>query len=200
MKKYDVINFEDLEWYVLETNENTTKLLLKDVLDEERIKKYSEDDKYCERNEVRHSFNLYPPFNWENSYIKNVILPNFIKDLGFYRDNVEATLLSKEEVETLPNDVKKCNAWYWTKSDATDDNNTYAYAWSVYSDGSVNWNYVNNTIAVRPVLILPTNLIMNENTRQMACSEEYIEEFENMSGENQLKIIKTLMELALKKM
>lgn len=173
MKQYDAVKFEDLEWYVLETNENTTKLLLKDVLDEERIKKYCEDDEYCENNEVRHSFNLYSPFNWENSYIKNVILPNFIKDLGFYGDNVEATLLSKEEVETLPNDVKKCKAWYWTKSDATDDNNTYACAWSVYSSGYVYGRHnVSAARAVRPVLILPSILIMSENTRQTAYSEE----------------------------
>lgn len=165
------INFKGLDWYVLEENNEITKLLLKDVLDEERITKYCPDAWFRNGKEVRHSDNVRAPFNWNKSYIKTTVLLNFKRDLGL-GSNSRLTLLTKEEVEALPDEVRKCNAWYWTKSNASDDNDSYAYAWLVYSNGYVSWNNVYYTNSVRPVLYLPSNLITSGDTGQMACNEE----------------------------
>lgn len=149
MKKYDLIRFKDLEWYVLSTDENKTKLLLKDILDKERIKRYSDDDFMIMFSSVRHQDTIRP-FDWNNSYIKNVILPKFKNDLGL---NCEVDLLTKEEVEKLPTKIRECNNWYWTKSPLAGNSNNALY---VYSTGSVdNWYSIRH-LGVRPILILNT--------------------------------------------
>ncbi len=168
------IKFKDLDWYVLEEKEGKTKLLLKNVLDEERIKKYCEDDWYRNGKEVRHSDCIRPPFVWENSYIYKVILPNFLKDLDV---DGEVTLLTKEEVESLPNEVKCCDYWYWTKSDATDDNDDYAYAWLVVTDGNLSSNgCVNNTYAVRPVFYLESSVLCSGDANPENLLNEDVKE------------------------
>lgn len=204
MKKYDEIQFKGLDWYVIDIDGDNVKLLAKEVLTEDQIKKYADDDFMISGNEVRHS-DCIRLDDMEKSYIITTILPNFIKDLGI---EAKATLLTKEEVEELPDEIRQCNDWYWTKS-RYGYYSGYCHAWVVYSYGTVNNYYLTNTYAVRPVLYLSSNLITSEDTGQTACSEEldtnllseeYIEEFENMSGENQQYVIKTLMEIALKKM
>ena len=190
MELYEEIKFKGLDFvYIGNTKDGRSKILLKNVLTEEQIKKYCEDDKYRDGNEVRHSFNLYPPFNWEDSYIKNVILPNFIKDLGLSEENVEATLLSKEEVESLPEDIKKCNAWYWTKSNASDENDKFAYAWFVGNDGYVNYSFMGMySFAVRPVFYLDSTLICSDEAKQSDSNWET----SKLVCKNKLKNITTL--------
>ena len=167
------IKFKDLDWYVLEEKEGKTKLLLKNVLDEERIKKYCEDDWYRDGKEVRHSDCVKPPFVWENSYIYKVILPNFLKDLGV---DGEVTLLTKEEVESLPDEVKRCDDWYWTKSNATDSGDTYAYAWRVNNNGPVNNDVLYSTSAVRPVFYLDSTVLCSDNANHVNSLIEDVKE------------------------
>lgn len=157
MKKYDEINFKGLDWYVLDTNEDKTKLLLKNVLDEERIKKYADDDFMINGHDVRHQDNIRP-FDWDKSYIKNVILPNFIKDLGI---ECEVDLLSKEEAEGLTEEIRECDDWYWTKTPYSSSSN---FAWNVNSSGFVNYgNNVYSANGVRPVLVISTTLLVSED-------------------------------------
>lgn len=154
MEKYSIINFKNLDWYVIDIDEinGTTRLLLKDVLDEERIKKYVDDEWYRNGSYVRHTYDVRPPFNWDNSYIKNVVLPNFIKDLGI---ECEATLLTKEEVESLPDDIRRCNNWWWTRTNASDETDKYAYAFGVSDGGSVSvgGDVSNDYGSLRPAVV-----------------------------------------------
>lgn len=155
------IEFKDLEWIVLEENEDTTRLLLKDVLDEERIKKYSNDDWYIDGCYVAHSDNARPPFDWNKSYIKNVILEEFKKDLDV---DCEIDLLSREEIENLNNEVKQCNRAYWTKSDASDEDDRLSYAWNVIRNGSLSSNLVDiDFCGLRPVIILKSKYLTCDN-------------------------------------
>lgn len=148
------INYKNLDWYVLEENEETTRLLLKNVLDEERIKKYCDDEWFRDGQEVRHSSDVRAPFNWENSYINNVILPNFVEDLGI---ECEATLLTKEEAENLPDEIRCSNDWYWTKTNASDECYTSAYVWYVNLRGRLDDSLVYSSRSVRPVIILKSS-------------------------------------------
>ena len=183
------LKFKGLDFiYIGDAEDGRKKILLKDVLTEEQIKKYCEDNKYRDGKEVRHSFNLYPPFNWKDSYIKTVILPNFIKDLGLSEEDVEATLLSKEEVESLPEDIKKCNAWYWTKSNASNETDKFAYAWYVFSDGYVDRDDVYFTYSVRPVFYLDSALICSDEAKQSDSNWET----SKLVCKNKLKDITTL--------
>lgn len=178
MEKYSVINFKNLDWYVIDIDEinGTTRLLLKDVLNEERIKKYVEDEWYRNGSCVRHTYDVRPPFNWDKSYIKNVVLPNFEKDLGI---ECEATLLTKEEVESLPDEIRRCNNWYWTKTNASDETDKYAYAFFVVNDGLVydfNVNYDYNSL--RPAVSIASSALLKSEDKEQT-ETDILEDKEN---------------------
>lgn len=75
MKEYEIKEIRGLEWHELGDN----KYLLKNVLDENRIKKYVDDEWYRNGCEVRHNDNVREKFDWDKSYIKNIVLENFKK-------------------------------------------------------------------------------------------------------------------------
>lgn len=156
------IEYKKLKWYVIETNEKETRLLLKDILDEERIRKYSTNDWYVNKCFVAHSYYIRAPFNWDNSYIKNTILSNFEKDI-----ECKATLLTKDEAKSLPCEVRKCNDWYWTKSNASNKNDRCAYAWDVDRDGNLDYSDVDRVSirGVRPVIKISTSKLLEESDK-----------------------------------
>lgn len=154
------IKFKDLEWYVLEENEDTTKLLLKDVLDEERIKRYCDDEWYINGYEVRMSENIRTGLKWEDTYIYKTILPNFAKDLNLDKESI--TLLNEEEALNLPDAIRSCDEWYWAKTVIED--NTYSYFAIVNdNDGSLD-NNASNSGGVRPCLNLKSSILNQEKT------------------------------------
>lgn len=72
-----------------------------------------------------------------------------------------------------------------------------------YEYRSLNYNCLMNNMAGHLYLtdILNSEVeIIEENKDIKLLRDDYIEEFENMSGERQQYVIKTLMEIALKKM
>ena len=154
MKK---IKFKDLDWYVIEEIDDSVKLLLKNVLDEERIRKYSNDDWYVDGYEVRLTNDVKPPFDWEKSYVKNIILENFKNDLGIECD---ITIPSKEYIEKLPIEIRKCNCWYWTNTPSYFlAANAYAYVYYVHPTGELyQWGNVTTSHGVRPIIILKKEL------------------------------------------
>lgn len=151
------IKFKDLDWYVIEETDDSVKLLLKNVLDEERIKKYSNDDWYVNGYEVRLTSDVKPPFDWEKSYVKNIILENFKNDLGIECD---ITIPSKEDIENLPIEIRKCNYWHWTNTPSR-FNAAYAIA-SVYGVDPTGelypWSSVTYSHGVRPIITLKKEL------------------------------------------
>ena len=152
MKKYDEISYKGLRWIVIEEIDEEVKLLLKNILDEERIKKYSDDEWYINGKYVAHTSDIRPPFNWDKSYIKNTILPNFLKDLDV---DGNMDLLTKEEVENLPKGIREIDDWYWTKTNYENDGR-YAMAWFVHCGGGVYGYDVDSAgiVGVRPVITI----------------------------------------------
>lgn len=158
------IRFKDLDWYVLEEKDGITKLLLKNVLNKERIKKYADDDFMYNDEYVRHQDTIRP-YDWDKSYIKNIILPNFLNDLGV---DAEIDLLSIDEVRDLPDEIKECDLSYWTKSRSDNSN----YAFDVYNDGGVDDDIVRYYNAVRPVLYLKSVNLFGEEARRKSCTQK----------------------------
>ena len=151
------IKFKDLDWYVIEETDDSVKLLLKNVLDEGRIEKYSNDDWYVNGYEVRLTNDVKPPFDWEKSYVKNIILENFKNDLGIECD---ITIPSKEYIEKLPIEIRKCNCWYWTNTPSYfNAAGAYASVFSVNPAGELDLRYhVANSNGVRPIITLKKEL------------------------------------------
>lgn len=151
------IKFKDLDWYVIEETDDSVKLLLKNVLDKERIRKYSNDDWYVDGYKVRLTSDVKPPFDWEKSYVKNIILENFKNDLGIECD---ITIPSKEDVENLPYEIRKCVNWYWTNTPSHFlAAGAYARVYGVRPAGElIQWSSVADSRGVRPIITLKKEL------------------------------------------
>lgn len=154
----ETIKFKGYEWIKLEENEGKTRLFLKKTLDKDTLEKCVEDKWYLDGREVRLAENVKPPFNWENSYVKKVVLENFKKSLGI-ECNVD--LISKEEVEELNEDVKKSDNWYWTKTPS--NYGKLAFVFLVGSSGYVDDYSTYSAVGLRPVIQLDTKLLKQSN-------------------------------------
>ena len=71
--------------------------------------------------------------NWEEAceMKEEIILPN--------GKTVVAHTLSKEELETISEEERKCDKWYWTSATYGNSNDT---AWVVDFGGGFNINYI----------------------------------------------------------
>lgn len=165
MKEYDKIKYKGLDWYVLDTNEETTRLLLKDVISEEKIKEYADDEFMIDDYEVRHQDNIRN-FDWEKSYIKNVILPAFKEDLEI---DGEVDLLTVEEANELPDNIRTNCSCYWTKTAYSSD---ATLVFAVASGGCVYYSIVYNTNGVRPVLNISSTQFLSEDARGTLATEK----------------------------
>ena len=154
----ETIKFKGYEWIKLEENDGKTRLFLKNTLDEDTLEKCVEDEWYLEGCEVRLTENVRPPFNWENSYVKKVVLENFKKILGIECD---VDLISKEEAEELNLDVRESDNRYWTKTSSNYD--IYACAFYVDDSGIIYDYGVGLTLGLRPVIQLDTKLLKQSN-------------------------------------
>ena len=154
----ETIKFKGYEWIKLEENDGKTRLFLKNTLDEDKLEKCVEDEWYLDGCEVRLTENVRPPFNWENSYVKKVVLENFKKILGIECD---VDLISKEEVEELNEEARKSDIWYWTKTPS--NYNEYAYAFVVSGSGVIGDRNACLTYGLRPVIQLDTKLLKQSN-------------------------------------
>lgn len=148
------INFKDLEWIVLEENEDTTRLLLKEPMSAEMLDSLCPDKWYLINNYIRLSDCVKPPFNLDKSYVKTVVLKNFKDKLGI---DCEVDLLSKEEAEILDDEIRDCNSDYWTKTNL--DNTTFAVAYIVSYSKPIDGYNVSGISRLRPVITLKTSLL-----------------------------------------
>lgn len=162
-KTYEVgegITFKSLEWLVTKDNNTTIAMILKNVLDEERIKKYVTDE------ELRNGFEVVmtdtiKSISWEQSFIYNVVLPKFKEDLGI---NCEVTLPSKEEIEELSLEIRECDHYYWTRTprkngETVESSASFA---GVSGGGSYDVWVASYSGGVRPLLIIDKELLEEE--------------------------------------
>ncbi len=160
-KQGDILTHKSLEWYVIKDNETTIDLLPTKVLSEELIKKYVTDEIMRNGFEVRMADTIRP-ISWKDSFIYKVLLPKIKED--FKAENV--TLLSKEEIETLPSEIKACGEWYWTSTPVeygcpVECATRFAYI-GASGDSYTDWGGASGVCGVRPLVSISKGLLEEE--------------------------------------
>lgn len=137
--------------------------LSKDILSKEVIEDIVKDKRYLgSDNEVRYNNDIFDN-SWENSFVRKVLNSTFKeKYLTSLSLNGEIRLLTKEEVEELPENLKKIGQYYWTMSPYNFNSSAYgAYVLYVNTSGYLSTStVVYNTYGVRPVIKLNTDELL----------------------------------------
>ena len=169
-KLYDLVKFSNHDWYIIDEDDDTLTLFLKDKLSPEQCTKYFDESLLDGNKDVRFNPN-YKNVWWADSPIRMTLNSEFLKDLDKEKMELMETtvsidgqtrttedyvrLITKEEVEGLPLDVLKSNYdyGYWTMSPSHFNNNSNADEFIVTSAGELSgWNNVSNGYGVRPVI------------------------------------------------
>ncbi len=159
-KQGDALTYKHLEWYVIKDNESTIDLLPTKVLSEELIKNYVTDEFMRDGFKVRMTDTIRP-ISWKDSFIYKELLPKIKED--FKAENV--TLLSKEEIEVLPLEIKACGEWYWTSTPI--ENGCHVECATGFAGVSGNgysfigW-YASGAYGVRPLVSINKDLLEGE--------------------------------------
>ena len=180
--EYKLTTYKELEWYIINETEKESLLFLKDSFTNEQIIKYF--DKYDNYFNVQFNPNNTKIW-WNESYVQEVLNTNFLSDLDIKDLNKMKTilelngerrivedyvrLLTYEEAKDLPLEIRKTKRdWgYWTMSPCDFYSSGSASVFSVGGSGypgSLDYYYVRNTYAVRPVISLKSNNLISTNT------------------------------------
>lgn len=150
MKLYDIVSCGGYEWYIINIKGNEVTLLAKD-----NFFGYSEfssgSNEYRTSKIRRYLMNVSEDLGKKGA-------PPLLTNLADVNCADRVFLLSTNEVEKLPKEIREFSNWWWLRSpgDCSD------YAASVISDGSVNpdGNYVNFTSgSVRPAIRVPAEIL-----------------------------------------
>jgi len=170
---YDLFEFGGFEWYVIAKDNDNLTLLMKDKLTSNQMTKYF--DRKLLDGDYDIPFNQNSSNVWCDSQIRMALNSKFLEELDTTKMRLMATtlishnkeyitkdyvrLLTKEELDKLPNDILKCSGQYgyWTMSPSSYGHSNHV--WFVYSAGSLNSNYASNSNGVRPVIYLTSDII-----------------------------------------
>ena len=169
-KLYDLVKFSNHDWYIIDEDDDTLTLLMKDKLSSEQCTKYFEKRLLDCDKDVRFNSN-YKNIWWADSPIRMTLNSEFLKELDIPKLELMTTtvsadgqsrttedyvrLLTKDEAERLPLDVLKSNYsyGYWTMSPSGFYSYSSANEFRVTGAGELNgWSYVSVGYGVRPVI------------------------------------------------
>lgn len=146
IKLYDVVNCAGYDWHVIDIDGDIVTLLAKDNDFGKSI--FDEESNDYETSEIR-------------KYINNIVLPKLqnANPIPTKLRDVKVTdkvwLLSTDEAEELPTNIRKFPRWWWLRSPGY-----YRYSAAyVYIDASVNssgCNIDNDSGCVRPAMRVRT--------------------------------------------
>lgn len=169
----DIVKYNNYNWYVIKVNNDNVTLMMKDVLDEEKIKKYFTDKNYLDDdNDVK--FNIDKTnFDWNDTYIKRVLNSAFLEEfnkeeLNLMKTNYDEDKYSDDyiriptirEVEKLDINIRKCIKSYWTMSPSYFNSSlTTAFVWSVHSTGYIGRSWSTSVYGVRPVINISSDIM-----------------------------------------
>lgn len=177
IKLYDLVKYCGYEWYVIKIEEDGIVLSIKNVLPKEDMQEIFDNDLLDDDGDIPFSYQ-YDNFWWKDSPIRMGLNSEFLKrklnreDLVLmkstvrYEDKSDTTfdyvrLLSKEEIESLPENVriKRDRYFYWSFSPYVMYSYGYAYVFGVGSAGGLGNNGVDNADGgVAPVIKLKTEV------------------------------------------
>ena len=128
-----------------------------DILSKEIIDDIVEDKRCLDsEKDVRYNNDIFDN-SWKNSFIRKILNNNFKEK---YLNNLdldgEVRCLTKEEVESLPSNLRETSRYgYWTMSPYS-FSGAGADVFYASSSGCLYWNNVHSTNGVRPVFTLVT--------------------------------------------
>ena len=168
-KLYDLVKFSNHDWYIIDEDDDTLTLLMKDKLSPEQCSKYFDKSLLDSDKDVRFNPN-YKNIWWADSPIRMTLNSEFLKELDILKMELMTTtvsadgqsrttedyvrLLTKDEAERLPLDALKSNYdyGYWTMSPSNFDPWGNAYEFNVTGAGELTNNNVVDGYGVRPVI------------------------------------------------
>lgn len=168
-KLYDLVKFSNLDWYIIDEDEDTLTLFLKDKLSPEQCAKYFDNRLLDGDKDVRFNLNCKNIW-WADSPIRMTLNGEFLKDLDKTKMELMETtvsidgqsrttedyvrLITKEEAEILPSDILKSNYkyGYWTMSPSSFILWSVAFEFVVSGAGELSNYYVHFGYSVRPVI------------------------------------------------
>lgn len=158
----DVIKFSNLDWFIIDQDEDSYTLFMKECMSPELVKKhFTQKGMVDEDYDIRYSFTKNN--DWKESYIRLVLNTSFVYDLDqdnlIEMDGDYVRLITKDEIEKLPLKIRKVNHkyGYWTMTPYSASTNNAFYD---YTYGNINGNYtVLNTSAARPVVKIKRSVI-----------------------------------------
>nr|DAI13186.1 MAG TPA: hypothetical protein [Caudoviricetes sp.] len=168
---YNIVKFSNHDWYIIDEDDDTLTLFLKDKLSPEQCIKYFDKRLLDCDKDVRFNPN-YKNIWWADSPIRMTLNSEFLKELDILKMELMTTtvsadgqsrttedyvrLLTKDEAERLPQDILKSNYeyGYWTMSPSHFSNwgDSYAFEFLVFLAGELTGTGVGNGYGVRPVI------------------------------------------------
>lgn len=174
---YDIVEFCGYEWYVIKQGDETSTLLMKELLKDEDLTRYfsgihcdggvkfaTSPELYWRDSDIR--MNLNSVFADEKfnrtilNLMENIIGPEEDKSLDYVR------LLTEEEAKKLPKKILKSTKAYWTMSPSLYNGWFHTHVFYLGSTGYLDEAFTWYSLGVRPVINLDT-----ENLKFIASSE-----------------------------
>ena len=147
LKLYDIVNYCNHEWYVIKIEEDTITLMLKDVIGTCTYSDNNYND-FAESNCIK----LLNEFMKKININDLVVLDRNYDEGKFYTGLIGIPTL--REIEAMPMSVRNCGEAYWTMTSSygVSEDCDYAFVFRVYSSGNLNYDGVDSTNGVRPVI------------------------------------------------
>lgn len=147
LKLYDTVNYCNHEWYVIKIENDEVTLMSKDVIGTCTYSDNNSND-WKDSNVINKCLELFDEIQSDDliSMKKNYDEDKYSCDL------VRTPTL--REIEAMPMDVRKCSDAYWTMTSSygVSEDSDYAFVFRVYSSGLLDFDYVDRTYGVRPVI------------------------------------------------
>lgn len=176
LKLYDLVKWNGYEWYVINLDNNQITLFMKDKFTPKMCEKYFDKRLLDSDKDVKFNPN-YKNIWWADSPIRMTLNSKFLEDLKIDEMKLMETtvsidkknsttedyvrLITKEEVEKLPMEIRMCsgNYGYWTMSPSLFNSAFIANEFIVHSTGELyDWYHVSSWYGVRPVISLKANV------------------------------------------
>lgn len=174
-KLYDLVKYNGYEWYIIKIDNDNVTLLMKNKLDNDTMQSLFDEEYLDDDYDVK--FNLDVKNNdWADSIIRQTLNEKFIDEFNKNELNIMKTnydedkysddyirLLTIRETEKLPKGIRSIDEYYWMLSPSYFNSNySRANVWLVMPSGSLlPWNYVTNSLGVRPVINLKAEYLEN---------------------------------------
>lgn len=150
--KRKIVKYKDFDWYVLNENEDTVTLFMKDELNVDVVKDICEDETMYDVNRIAH-FKVGKEYKWKTSYVRKILNDKFLENYLDKNDLVKidedyVRLLKLEEID-WNNNIFKLSEPYWLMTKMGPSRVAYVYGYGDVS--SISAGYL---VSVRPVINL----------------------------------------------